>query len=305
VQLRPTGVVLRVVQRVVLCIVLGAGAVLVLGLAAPAGATWSLVATDSATGEVGVALASCVPVALLGPPEQPLAPVIVAPGRAAAVTQGQFDQAAPPRIRQLLEAGAEPDSIVGDLIDPVHDSQGQTRQHAVVTIDGAVAAFTGAELAPAATDSQGNGVSVQGNLLVSDEVVGEALAAYEESRRSSSDLSQALVDGLVAGSRAGGDRRCGAQTALFAQLVVTEPGDPEGRPARVLTVSVDEGDGQNPVEALAGRFADGDNGFVDAGSARRRGGAWVAGGALAVAGFTAVAGALLYRAGLGSVRARR
>lgn len=273
--------------------------------AGPAGATWSIVATDQATGEVGTALASCVPAEVLGEPDLPLVPVVLVPGRTAAVTQAQLNVAAPERIRELVAAGAQPDEIITDLASQDFDELAPLRQHAVASVTGEVAAFTGAETSAEALDAQGDGVSVQGNLLASGSVVGDALAAFETERASGRTLAEALIAGLVAGSDAGGDRRCGPQTALFAQIAVAGPDDDGDRPAILLTVVVGDGDGRNPVTILESAFADGERGLIDAGEATTSAGARVRTGVLIAALFMLVAGGLAVRRGIGSVSARR
>ena len=297
-------------RRPVVCSIglrVGLGVVaLGLVLASPAAATWSVVATDSETGQVGVALASCVPAAILGDPQRPLVPVVVVPAKMAAATQGQLNAAAPARITELVAAGTEPKALVGGLIAPEFDNQAETRQHAVVSVEGQAAAFTGNELSPQALDRQGPSVSVQGNLLVSDQVVEAALAEFNQRREGGADLGAALVEGLLAGSRQGGDRRCPDQTALFAQLVVAQPDDAPGQPSTVLTVTVDQGDGQNPVALLATSQAAGRQGLIEAGQGTpTRGGAVVQVLVLIAALGMVVGGIVAFRRGIGSVRARK
>lgn len=292
-------------RRCILALRALAGAVgLALVAAAPAGATWSVVAVDPETGEVGAALASCVPPSILGRPDTPLVPIVLVPGQGAAVTQGELDLTAPDRIIELVKAGAAPGAIVDDLVRPELDAAAPTRQHAVVSTAGA-AAYTGSELSPQALDRQGDDVSAQGNLLVSDEVVTAALAAFEDSQAGGSGLRDALVAGLVAGSGRGGDRRCPDQTALFAQVAVARPGDDPEHPTTLVTVSVDQGDGQNPVTLLADAVADGRSGLIEAGTGRSGLGMVVQIAALVAATAMAVGGVALIRRGLGSTRARR
>ena len=284
-------------------IVLGA-VVLAAVAAAPAGATWSLVAVDPETGEVGAALASCVPPSILGRPTAPLVPIVLVPGQGAAVTQGELNLTAPDRIIELLGAGAAPGAIVEDLVRPEFDVAAPTRQHAVVSTAGA-AAYTGTELSPQALDRQGDDVSAQGNLLVSNAVITAALAAFEDTQSGGGDLRDALVAGLVAGAAQGGDRRCPDQTALFAQVAVASPGDDPERPTTLVTVTVDQGDGQNPVTLLADAVAEGRTGLIEAGTDESGLGRVVQIGALLAATAMAVGGVLLVRRGLGSTRARR
>lgn len=279
----------------------------------PAGATWSIVAGDEATGQVGAAIASCVPIDVVGDPNRVLVPVVVVPGRAVAVTQAALNLEAPDRIRELVAAGATPAEIVSDLTDPEHDPLADLRQHAVVGLGQGVAAATGHGTEAVALDRTVDGVAagsadtvaVQGNLLVSEAVVDDTLAAYLVSRDQGDDLATGLVRALVAGSQAGGDRRCGDQTALFAQVVVADPGDDPGAPRFLTTTIVDQGDGQNPVQLLAQAHDQGRHGFIDAGTAPAGSGGRFQTLALVVAAIGAVVAVVVFRRGLGSVAARR
>lgn len=281
------------------------GMVMVLVSVLPADATWSIVATDPATGRVGVAIASCVPASVLGEVSEPLFPVVLIPGTAAGVSQAQLNVDAPERIRELVDAGETPSDIVADLASADFDEQAELRQHALVNIDGEVAAFTGSENNSEALDRQGPSVSVQGNLLVSPAVVDDALSSFLDSMQTDADLARALVAGLVAGSEAGGDRRCPESTALFAHLAVAEPGDAPEAPTVLFTVVVAEGSDQNPVVVLTERLATGERGVVDLGGGPAGTGGLVRIVVLIAAAIGLGAGFIVFKRGLGSTKARR
>lgn len=252
------------VRRSVLVV---AVSVVLVGIAAlPASATWSIIAVDPKSGEVGAAMAACSPVSALGEPDEVPAPLILAPGRGVAVAQGSVD---PVDLDQLRTALGDPDAgdadavIVAVVADNDPDLQ-PVRQYAVV-VDGSVASVDGLETEPIASAVTGPQVAAQGVSLASDAVVVDALAAYTDARSGGASLADALVRALEAGSSAGGDRRCGDQTALFAHVSVAPPGDDGVAPSRLLTVTVDEGDGQNPVRLLAEAHREGRTGWVDAG----------------------------------------
>lgn len=285
--------------------VIGAVSTVLLGSSGPAAATWSIAATDPETGQIGAAIASCVPVAVLGDESKPLVPIVLVPGEAVAVTQAALNLDAPARIRELVAADATPAEIVDDLMSPLFDEVAALRQHAVVRLDGEAAAGSGAETLPVAAAETATAVSVQGNLLVSEAVVTDTLGRYQAARGAGADLATGLVEGLLAGSQAGGDRRCEEQTALFAQIVVAEPGDAPDAPSTLLTVSVDEGDGHNPVVVLAEAHQAGRSGVIDAGTAPAGSGRVVRTVVLALALVAIVVAAAVFRRGLGSVAARR
>lgn len=224
-------------------------------LAAPALATWSIVGVDPDTGEVGVAIASCVPASALGDLTEPLDPVALAPGHGAGVSQALLNNAVPPEIERLLSSGSFPGSVIDSVINPTFDDDFQERQHAVVTSDGTAAGFTGSNNAAVALDLQATNVSVQGNLLVSEDVLVQALAGFEKGQDES--LTTRLVNALEAGSEAGGDSRCPGQTALFAHVVVAAPDDDPTAPTVNLITTVNEGSGENPVDLLAALYRSG------------------------------------------------
>ncbi len=233
-------------------------AVVLLGLA-PANATWSIVGVDPDTGEVGVAIASCVPGVLLGDLDEPLEPVVLVPGVGAGVSQAALNSDAPPEIRRLLADGAPPEAVLSAITSPTFDARSEDRQHAVVLLGGEGAGFTGQSNQSVALDRSADLGWVQGNILVSEAVVDDAVVAFETN---DGDLATKLVAALQAGADAGGDSRCGEQTALFAHVVVADREDPADAPSVLLSVSVVEGDGDNPVTMLVDAFEAGERRWV-------------------------------------------
>jgi uncharacterized Ntn-hydrolase superfamily protein len=142
----------------------------------------------------------------------------------------------------------------------------------VVTInDGVVrvAGFTGKEDMAWAGSQQDveAGVTVQGNILASPEVVRNALAAF----KSRGTMPERLMAALEAGSAAGGDIRCNnakvRQTAASAFIIVAHGGDPTYAAADIGSTDSDKGKGPwldisvverqfglNPVKELRRRF---------------------------------------------------
>ena len=287
---------------------------LILGWSTPVPATWSIIAVDPETGLVGAAMASCVPASVLGDPDQALVPVVLVPGVGAGITQGTIEPTAPPRLRELLGLGAGAEEVVLGLTED--DDQLVARQYAAAVIDAEgperVATFTGSEVEGAsgavATSRAGAAgterVAAIGVLLDDAAAVDQAVAAYEAGRAEGRSLDRALADALVAGSEAGGDRRCPAeQTALFGHLAVAEPDDDPLRPSLLLTVTVDEGDGQNPVELLDRALDEGRTGWIDAGQRDPAGVPRAA--VLTVGVLLTVAAVVVLRRGMGRPSARR
>jgi uncharacterized Ntn-hydrolase superfamily protein len=199
-------------------------------LAAPAAATWSLVAVDPVQREVGVAIASCI-----GGVERTLG---VVPGRGVVVAQAWTSFRGRDRAVALLGQGVSPADVLAEIANVDFDrwslSLFALRQYGVAALDGAgggARAFTGASTTEWKGDLQGDGVSVQGNMLRGAEVVSRALAAFETAAALGLPLAERLLLGLEAGAAAGGDWRCSrAQAALSAVLLVARPGDAAAAP---------------------------------------------------------------------------
>lgn len=199
--------------------------------------TWSVVGVDVATGDVGVAMASCVPNTLA----DALASLV--PGKGAAATQAGFDVNNRNRVYAALKEGLNAEAVIKRAADSTVDARLDNRQYGVVTMSGGkamTAGFTGRPML--AGDTVGSkrwagiranaarGVSVQGNTLVSEAVVANALTAYlADDPKGMNKLSDRLLRGLEAGSAAGGDMRCNndstKQTAATAMIVVARGTD--------------------------------------------------------------------------------
>jgi uncharacterized Ntn-hydrolase superfamily protein len=198
-------------------------AALILWLSAPAGAatqeppwppvaTFSILAYDSVTGEVGGAVQSRVFSVGNG--------VLWAEaGVGAVATQAVVDVSYGPQALALLRGGMAPDEVVRTVWendpDPRPDNWSkQGRQFAVMDAAGKVAAFTGPEASEWAGHRTGPHVSAQGNILAGPDVVDRMVEAFDAAE---GHLAFRLLAALEAGQAAGGDRR-GMQSA--AMLIV-------------------------------------------------------------------------------------
>ncbi len=245
--------------------------------------TWSVVAVDPANGDVGVAMASCVPNTLA----DALASLV--PGKGAAATQAAFDVGNRNIVFAALKDGASAAEVIRRVADSTTDARLGNRQYGVVTMRGGkaeTAGFTGKPMLDGATaaDSRrwagirsdaSRGVSVQGNTLVSEAVVSNALAAFVwQDPTGFNKLSDRLIRALEAGSVAGGDVRCisdsSRQTAATAMIVVAR-----GNDAPYATEKIgmsDQGTPQAPWLAISVTNAlGGDNPLLEL---RRRYDAW-------------------------------
>jgi uncharacterized Ntn-hydrolase superfamily protein len=188
--------------------------------------TFSIIARDAETGDLGGAVQS----KFLG------VGGVVLHGRAGVgmvATQAWANVSYGPRGLALLEAGAGARQAL-DVLLGADDQPGQ-RQAAIVDAAGRVAAHTGGECPDWAGHHTGDGVSCQGNILVSGATVEAMAATFLQG--AGLPFPERLVAALDAGQAAGGDAR-GQQSA--ALLVVREGGGYGGGSDRLVDLRVDD-----------------------------------------------------------------
>ena len=195
--------------------------------------TFSIVALDRVTGDLGVAVASKF-----------LAVGAVVPwataGVGAIATQALANVRYGPDGLAALAAGGSARSVVEALT--AADPGAAQRQLGIVDADGGAATFSGAGCLPWAGGRTGDGYAVQGNILTSPDVVDAIVDAFA---RATGPLPDRLLAALLAGDRAGGDRR-GRQSA--ALLVVRANGGYGDGDDRWIDLRVD--DHHDPVPEL-------------------------------------------------------
>jgi uncharacterized Ntn-hydrolase superfamily protein len=188
-------------------------------------ATYSIVARDSVTGEIGVAVQS----------HWFSVGAIVAwaeAGVGAVATQSFVDPSYGPHGLALMRTGrSAPDALRG-LVAADRDSA--VRQVAMIDAQGRVAAFTGQRAILAAGHHVGNGYSVQANLMEKPTVWPAMARAFEAGK---GDLAERLLLALEAAEREGGDIR-GRQSAAI--IIVGPAGT--GRPwaDRIIDLRVED-----------------------------------------------------------------
>jgi uncharacterized Ntn-hydrolase superfamily protein len=211
-----------------------------LGLWAPGGAvaqsepvaTFSILAYDSTTGEIGGAVQSRVFSVGNG----------VLWGEAdvgMVATQAMVDVSYGPQALALLRESLAPGEVVARVLADDPDPRPRNwskagRQFAVMNARGEVAVHTGERASEWAGHRIARHVSAQGNILAGPAVVDSMVAAFQ---RTPGHLSWRLIAALEAGQAAGGDRR-GMQSA--AMLVVKKGGGVWLNHDVVLRLQVDD-----------------------------------------------------------------
>ncbi len=173
--------------------------------------TYSIVARDQQTGELGVAVQSH----WFG--VGPLVPW-ARPGVGAVATQANVHVAHGPDALGLLATGVSAPDALDRLLEA--DSGAAGRQLAIVDARGGVAVHTGCACMDFAGHATGEQVSCQANIMATETVWGSMLEAFGTA---AGPLACRLLAALDAGEAAGGDIR-GRQSA--ALLVVPAEGEP-------------------------------------------------------------------------------
>ena len=188
-------------------------------------ATFSIVARDGATGELGVAVASRF-----------FAVGSVVPWAKADVgavaTQSYANTTFGWRGLELLEQGMTPEEAMNELLRT--DTEPEKRQVGIVSTDGQSVSYTGEGCNAWAGGRNGPNYAVQGNILAGEAVVVAMEAAFLETKGT---LADRIYAALMAGEAKGGDAR-GKQSA--ALLVVKKNAGYGGFTDRAIDIRVDD-----------------------------------------------------------------
>ncbi len=195
--------------------------------------TYSIVARDSATGEMGVAVQShWFSVGTVVPWAEA--------GVGAVATQSLAEISYGPLGLELMRAGKTAKQALDALL--LADPNREVRQVAMIDADGNVAVYTGGRCIAEAGHHKGAQYSVQANLMGSPTVPAAMARAYEASR---GDLAERMLAALEAAQAEGGDIR-GKQSAA---ILIVKP-DPSGRPWSDNIIDLRIADHATPVVEL-------------------------------------------------------
>ena len=201
-------------------------------------ATFSIVARDPQTGELGIAVASRF--FSVGS----VVPYLDSKAGAVA-TQANANVTYGPRGLELFARGATAEEVLKVLVR--NDPNASSRQVGLVGRDGTSATYTGPDCNAWAGGRSGPNYAVQGNILAGEAVVVAMEKAFLETKGT---LARRMYMALVAGEAAGGDSR-GKQSA--ALVVVKEGAGFNGGNDRAIDIRVD--DHPEPFQEL-GRLLD-------------------------------------------------
>ena len=187
--------------------------------------TYSIVARDPVSGDLGVAVQSHW---------FSVGTVVTwaEAGVGAVATQAFAEPAYGPRGLSLMRQGIDAGRALNTLLE--QDAASAGRQVAFVDASGRVAAHTGAGCIPDAGHVTGEAMSAQANMMRNDRVWPAMLQAYQ---RAPGGLADRMLAALEAAEEAGGDLR-GRQSAALLVVRATSSADPWRD--RLIDVRVDD-----------------------------------------------------------------
>jgi uncharacterized Ntn-hydrolase superfamily protein len=177
--------------------------------------TFSIAAIDPRTGEVGVAVTTRVPCVGNGVPW-------VRKGVGAVATQASTRTEYGAELLDALARGEAPDAALKRAL--AADSGFQSRQVAVISVDGRSAQHTGNSPGAWAGHRAGKNYVTQGNILVGPEVIEAVARSFEASEGTPMHLADRLITALNAGFVLGGDKRHGLRTSAAVVVADARPG---------------------------------------------------------------------------------
>ena len=204
-------------------------------------ATWSIIAVDRKTGEIGIVGASCT--------FDVSGIASIEPGKGAIVVQAASNYFARMEGVSLLENNASVQEILDGMMAERFNPEQQ--QYGVIVLKDGMGplVYSGSEISDWNGEMIGDDFAVMGNILVGEQVVGKAFEAFNQHRGKS--LAQRLMIALKVGEEAGGDARCGIQYARSAFIMIYQPGH-----GAILKLAVQgiKKEGKPAVSLLAEQF---------------------------------------------------
>lgn len=221
--------------------------------------TFSIVAADSTTREVGSAGASCLDLFLTGFDDDSFLGDLL-PDTGAINTQAFYLASNQNNARARMRAGDTPLQIINWLAKNDAQNNSSIRQYGIVGFSGAnvsAAGFTGVNTNNYKNHIKGSidGIyySIQGNILLGQEILDSMEFRF---RDESGDLACKLMAALQGAKVVGADTRCAPDgtSSLFAFLKVAQPSDTYGNPSLSISLRTRDNAGIEPIDSLQSIF---------------------------------------------------
>lgn len=230
-------------------------ALLLLVTKANAQDTFSIVAADSTSREVGSAGASCVDLIQFNIPDPGFLGDLL-PDTGAINTQAYYLPANQNAARTRMRAGLTPQQTIDWLVKNDAGDNPTLRQYGIVGFTGntvSAAGYTGVNTddykAHRTGSIDGIHYSIQGNILLGPQIIDSMEARF---RREPGDLACRLMAALQGAKVVGADTRCAPNgtSTLFAFVKVAQPSDPYGAPSFSLGVRTRNNQRIEPIDSL-------------------------------------------------------
>jgi uncharacterized Ntn-hydrolase superfamily protein len=166
--------------------------------------TWSIIATDNATGQIGIAVATKFFAVGARVPH-------IAPAIGGIATQALVNPYYGIDGLRLLREGNTPHDIIETLT--AADAGHASRQLHIMDAKGQIAAYTGKDCVDWCGHLEGEGFSIAGNMLAGARVLDDTAKAYVAN--TGMPFAQRLIAAMRAGEAAGGDKRGKQSVALL------------------------------------------------------------------------------------------
>ena len=228
---------------------------LLMAVTAHAQDTFSIVAADSTSREVGSAGASCVDLIQFNIPDAGFLGDLL-PDTGAINTQAYYLPANQNAARGRMRTGLTPAQVIDWLVKNDAGDNPTLRQYGIVGFTGnaiSAAGYTGVNTddykAHRTGSIDGIHYSIQGNILLGPQIIDSMEARF---RRAEGDLACRLMAALQGAKVVGADTRCAPNgtSTLFAFVKVAQPSDAYGAPSFSLGVRTRNNQRIEPIDSL-------------------------------------------------------
>ena len=180
--------------------------------------TFSIVAVDTLTGQIGSAGASCIPGSIIISD--------IHPGLGAIHTQSYWNASNQDSASSLMEQGYEPQDIIDWLVENDAQNDPTIRQYGIVDLleGGRSAAFTGENCSDFKGHKIGDTYAIQGNILLGQSILDDMEEAFLTQYGT---FEEKLMASLMAANVVGADTRCTpyGTPSISAFIRVSNPND--------------------------------------------------------------------------------
>jgi uncharacterized Ntn-hydrolase superfamily protein len=217
--------------------------------------TFSIVAVDTLTGEIGCAAASCVDLYAGGASSDDFLGKII-PGVGVIMTQADYNPTNQDNATKRMIAGDTPEQIIQWLIDNDSQNSPNDKQYGIAAIIGGAAqtaAHTGGSTPNYHHQIVGSNYAIQGNTLLGAQVLSRMESGF---LNEPGGLKCKLMAAMQGAKMVGADRRCKSQgvSSLFAFIKVAVVSDPVGSPSFLISARTHKNDRIEPIDVLQSEF---------------------------------------------------